>query len=152
MERTIRGDGHAPVPALIDALRLDLGFELEIGEAAGQVIDSDTPAHTKHVTFLEMYVRGTPTPAKSGAETTWGVGISSDVTAANCRAVISAANVLAGDRPFLCPKRIFAQHPRVAGDWLNHGVNLRTGGLTPSSDQLEEIFGSTLRVQIAAQN
>ncbi|KAG6897162.1 hypothetical protein C0992_003668 [Termitomyces sp. T32_za158] len=147
--RTIRGDGHAPVPALVDALRSDLGLELEIGEATGQVINDDTPVHTKYVTFLEMYLRGAPVNSKSGAGTTWGVGVSSDVTAAKCRAVISAANILAGDRSFLRQKRIFTPRPRVAGDWIHHGVKLRTGGLTPSSDQ--EIFG-TLRVQTPTQN
>ncbi|KAG5339451.1 hypothetical protein C0989_004187 [Termitomyces sp. Mn162] len=147
--RTIRGDGHAPVLALIDALRSDLGFELDIGEVTGQVINDETPASTKYVTLLEMYVRGAPIPSKSGVGTTWGVGISSDITAAKCRAVISAANALAGDRSFLRPKRIFTPRPKLADDWIHHGVKLRTGGITPSSDQ--EIFG-TLRVQTPTQN
>ncbi|KAG6816235.1 hypothetical protein H0H87_007562 [Tephrocybe sp. NHM501043] len=149
--RTIHGDGNGPVLALIDALHSDLGFELAIGESAAQTIDNDSPAHTKFVTLLELHLPGVA-PSKSGTGTSWGVGISSDVAAAKCRAVISAANTLAGDRSFLRPKRIFSPRPKVtkvdSNDWI-HEVKLRAGGLPPPSDK--ELFGS-FRVETPTQN
>ncbi len=71
-------------------LQAYLDLELTTGEYAAQTINTDnTP---KAATFLEM--RG------PGGESAWGVGISDSVTASKCRAVISAANGLIGDRPF----------------------------------------------------
>ncbi|KAG6914329.1 hypothetical protein DXG01_000977 [Tephrocybe rancida] len=148
--RTIHGDGNGPVLALLDALRCDLGFELELGESAAQTINKDSPAHTKSVTFLEMHLPGV-SPNKSGVGTCWGVGISSDVAAAKCRAVISAANALSGNRSFLRPKRIFSPRPKVtkvdSNDWI-HEVKLRAGGVPPSD---QDILGS-FRVETPTQN
>ncbi|KAG6828068.1 hypothetical protein H0H92_009370 [Tricholoma furcatifolium] len=127
--RTIRGDGHGPVLALINALHSDLGFELEVGEFAAQTINDESPAHTKFVTFLEMHLPGV-SPSKSGVGSSWGVGISSDVAAAKCRAVISAANVLVGDRALLPLKRTFSPRPSTvkgSNDWI-HEIKLRAGG------------------------
>ncbi|KAF5371465.1 hypothetical protein D9615_009592 [Tricholomella constricta] len=142
IQRTIHGDGQGPVLAILDALRSDLAFALEIGESAAQTVHDDSPAHTKSVTFVELYERGM-SPSKSGVGSFWGVGISSDVTTAKCRAVISAANVLVGDRTFPRPKRIFSPRPKVTAvdsdGWL-HEVKLRAGGVAPRSEQ--EIYGS----------
>ncbi|GLB33201.1 putative 2-isopropylmalate synthase [Lyophyllum shimeji] len=137
VERSIRGDGRAPVLAFLDALRTDLAFDLEVGESASQTINGDSPARAKSVTFLEAYEPGT-SPSKSGVGSFWGVGISSDVTTAKCRAVVSAANRIVGDRTFPRPKKIFAPRPKIStvdsDSWL-HEVKLRSGGLQPRSEK-----------------
>ncbi|RDB20299.1 2-isopropylmalate synthase [Hypsizygus marmoreus] len=136
-KRTIRGDGHGPVLAALDALRADLALELNIGESAGQTINADSPAYAKAVTFLEMYLPGT-SPSKSGAGSVWGVGISYDVTASKCRAVISATNKLLGDRSLPRARKIFSPRPTASNvdsdSWLQ-GIKLRAGRIPSRSDQ-----------------
>lgn len=128
-KRTIRGDGRGPVLAVLDALRADLAFELSIGESAAQITNSESPAHAKVVTFIEMHLPEV-SPSKSGVGSVWGVGISSDVTTSKCRAVVSAANGLVGDRKLPNAKKIFSPRPtmsKVDSDGWLHGVKLRAG-------------------------
>jgi 2-isopropylmalate synthase len=136
--RTLRGDGRGPVLAVLEALRADLGVELIICESAAQTINADSPAHTKAVTFIEMALPG-ESPAKSGQGSIWGVGISSDVATSKCRAVVSAANRLVGDREFPRPKNVFSPRPTFskmgADSWIRV-VKLRAGrALSPPSEQ-----------------
>ncbi|KAG6849257.1 hypothetical protein H0H93_009962 [Arthromyces matolae] len=144
--RTIRGDGTNPVSALIDAIHSDLGLKLTIGESSSEILNNDIPARTQYVTYLEMAIPG-DNPGSS-----WGVGMSSDITAAKCRAVISAANSIVGDRALLRPRRILSPRPKAtkvdSDDWIRD-VRLRTGGVMPSTDK--EIFGS-FRVETPTQN
>jgi 2-isopropylmalate synthase len=129
--RTISGDGRGVVLAALDALKSDLDLALAIGESAAQTINADNLPHSKIVTFLELSTAET-TPSKSGIGSTWGVGISSDVATSKCRAVISAANCLVGDKSFPRAKMVFT--PRSStnqpqGDsWLQE-VTLRAGRL-----------------------
>lgn len=129
--RTICGDGRGVVLAALDALKSDLDLSLNIGESAAQTINADNLPHAKCVTYVELALEGT-TPSKSGVGSTWGVGISSDIATSKCRAVISAANCLVGDRAFPRARMVFT--PRSAGS-KNHGeswlqeVKLRAGRL-----------------------
>jgi 2-isopropylmalate synthase len=93
--RTIRGEGRGIVPAVLDAFRADLGLELNIGESAEQILQPN-PTQSEFVTFIELFLPGS-SPAKSGAGSIWGVGISSDEVTSKCRAVVSAANQLFDD-------------------------------------------------------
>jgi 2-isopropylmalate synthase len=102
--RVIRGVGRGPVPAILDAFRTDLGFELSVGELAVQTIEEGS-TRPKVVTFIELVPPGS-SPAKSGAGSVWGVGMSSNETTSKCRAVVSAANQLVGDVDFTSPANI----------------------------------------------
>lgn len=143
-QRTVRGDGRGPVLAVLEALRADLGLELNICESAAQTIHADSPAHTKSVTFIEMSLPGT-SPTKSGLGSTWGVGVSSDVSTSKCRAVVSAANQLVGDREFPRPRNVFSPRPTLskagADSWL-HEVKLRAGRLLsqPTDQERHDSF------------
>jgi len=127
--RTIQGDGRGVVLAALDALRRDLDLKLAIGESAAQTINADNLPHAKCATFIELFFEGT-SPSKSGGGSTWGTGISSDVATSKCRAIISAANSLVGDRQFPAAKMVFS--PRSGGknangdSWLQE-VKLRAG-------------------------
>ncbi|KAF5363759.1 hypothetical protein D9756_001105 [Leucocoprinus leucothites] len=129
--RTITGDGRGIVLAALDALKSDLDLSPDIGESTSQTINADNLPHAKCVTILELFVAGT-TPSKSGVGSTWGVGISSDVATSKCRAVISAANCLAGDKSFPRAKMVFTPRSsanKYHGDgWLQE-VKLRAGRL-----------------------
>jgi 2-isopropylmalate synthase len=129
--RSISGDGRGVVLAMLDALKSDLEFTFNIGESAAHTINADNIPQAKCATFLELCNEGT-TPSKSGVGSTWGVGISSDVATSKCRAVISAASHLVGDKPFPRAKMVFTPRSAskmVQGDnWLQE-VTLRAGRL-----------------------
>ncbi|KAF8075788.1 2-isopropylmalate synthase [Lyophyllum atratum] len=148
--RTIRGDGRGPVLAFLEALRLDLACDFQIGESASHAINEESHARAKSVTYIEMYHTGT-TPSKSGVGSFWGVGISSDVTTSKCRAVVSAANRLVGERSFPRAKKIFSPRPKItkvdSDSWIQ-GVTLRAGSRPQRSEQ--EIQGS-FRVETPTQ-
>ncbi|KAK0490273.1 2-isopropylmalate synthase [Armillaria novae-zelandiae] len=127
--RIIQGDGSNTVQAVLNAMQVYLDLELTTGEYAAQAINNDSTP--KSATFLEM--RG------PGCESAWGVGISDSVTTSKCRAVISAANGLIGDRP-IPRKMIFTPRPlpaqsQLSDNWLRD-VKLRTGhALLPTPEQ-----------------
>ncbi|KAF9442282.1 hypothetical protein P691DRAFT_681794, partial [Macrolepiota fuliginosa MF-IS2] len=129
--RTIHGDGRGVVLAVLDALKSDLDLALNIGESAVQTINADNLPHSKCATFVELSLEGT-TPSKSGAGSTWGVGISSDVATSKCRAIISAASCLSGEKTFPAAKMVFTPRSgatKAQGDgWLQE-VKLRAGRL-----------------------
>ncbi|KAK0227086.1 2-isopropylmalate synthase [Armillaria nabsnona] len=127
--RIIQGDGSNTVQAVLHAMQAYLDLELTTVEYAAQTVNTDnTP---KAATFLEM--------CGPGGEIAWGVGISDSVTASKCRAVISAANGLIGDRP-IPRKMIFTPRPlpaqsQLSDNWLRD-VKLRTGhALLPTPEQ-----------------
>lgn len=128
--RTISGDGRGVVLAALDALKLDLDLGLKIGESATQTINGDIPLHTKYATFVELSLDGAT--SKPGVGSYWGVGVSPDVATSKCRAIVSAANRLVGDKPFPRAKMVFT--PRSSGNtaqgdsWLQE-VKLRAGRL-----------------------
>lgn len=147
-KRVIRGDGYGPVLAVLNAIHTDLGLELAIAEFATQTINSSDLAHSKAVTFIEMLTPGS-TPSKSGLGSVWGVGVSSNVVTSKCRAVISAANSIAGDREFPRAKMVFSPRPGLpqprANSWLQE-VKLRAGHLllrTPEHDRQESLKAET---------
>lgn len=127
--RIVQGDGGNTVQAVLNAIQAYLDLELTTGECAAQTINNDN--NPKAATFLEM--RG------PGGECAWGVGISDSVTTSKCRAVISAANGLIGDRP-IPRKMIFTPRPlpaqsQLSDNWLRD-VKLRTGhALLPTPEQ-----------------
>ncbi|KAF8890417.1 hypothetical protein BD779DRAFT_1469324 [Infundibulicybe gibba] len=135
--RTIRGDGRGPVLAVIEALRADLSLDLSLGEFAAQTLNADNPSQSKAVTFMEALHSNTA-PSKSGAGSIWGVGISSDVTTSKCRAVISAANGLIGDRELPRARMVFSPRPALpqGESWL-HEVKLRAGHVTLRTPEIE---------------
>ncbi|KAG6849255.1 hypothetical protein H0H93_009960 [Arthromyces matolae] len=90
--RTIRGDGPNPSLALISAIHSSLGVAFAISDSVSQVLDHQVPTQTKHVAYIELSIQDLVIASS------WGIGISSDATAATCRAVISALNVIVGDR------------------------------------------------------
>ena len=115
----ICGVGRGAVLAMLDAFRVDLCLELNIGESSEQIIE-DNPTQPKSVTFIEMFLPGS-SPEKSGVGSTWGIGISSDVITSRCRAVVSATNQLVGGgdllKSTLTPSEIMASN--VSGDgWV----------------------------------
>lgn len=128
--RDIQGDGSNTVQAVMNAMHTCLDLELTTGEYAAQMINAEKAP--KAATFLEL--RG------PGGESAWGVGISDDVTTSKCRAVISAANGLLGDRPIIPQKMMFTPRPLLAqsqlsDNWLRD-VKLRTGhALLPTPEQ-----------------
>lgn len=133
IKRTIRGDGRGPVRAALDAIRSDLGLDLNIGEFTSHTVNADKLPQSKTATFIEMYLTG-GTPSKSGAGSTWGVGISSDVATSKCRAVFSAANGLIQDHVFPRARMVFSPRPLIANrseSWFAE-VKLRTGRLLSS--------------------
>ncbi|KAK0205860.1 2-isopropylmalate synthase [Desarmillaria ectypa] len=135
--RTIQGDGSNTVQAVLNAMRTYLDLELTSGEYAAQTINTDNVP--KAATFLEL--------CGPGGEDTWGVGISDDVTTSKCRAVISAANGLIGDRP-IPRKMIFTPRPlpaqsQLSDNWLLD-VKLRTGhALLPTPERAEFVKRET---------
>jgi len=110
--RTVRGEGRGPVLAILDAFRVDLGFQLNIGESVEQMVGKDS-AQSNFVTFIEVYLPGS-FPTKSGADSRWGVGLSSDMVTSKCRAVVSAANQLVGDMNFSSPTNITSVEPAAS--------------------------------------
>jgi 2-isopropylmalate synthase len=118
--RVIHGEGRGLVLAILDAFRTDLGFELSIGELEVQAIEEDS-ARSKSVTFIEL-LPPESSPAKSGAGSVWGVGISSDETTSKCQAVVSATNQLVGDVDFKSPTNIMSAKPSPSvvfgGGWF----------------------------------
>lgn len=130
-QRTIQGDGRGVALAALDALKRDLDLKFTIGESAGQTINADNLPYAKCATLIELSFAGT-IPSKSGTGSTWGVGISSDVATSKCRAVISAANCLVGDRQLPSAKMVYNSRSfgkSAHGDsWLQE-VKLRAGRL-----------------------
>lgn len=127
-KRTIRGDGHTPVLAILGAFRADLDVELDMGEFASQNDHSDQPAFIKTVTFLEVLSPGCA-GSQSGVGSVWGVGISSDVTTSKLRAIVSGANGIIGDSVIPGPKKTFVSRPALSSDsrsWLCD-VKMRSG-------------------------
>ncbi|MBZ6376936.1 MAG: hypothetical protein LBE67_18765 [Kocuria palustris] len=85
-KRSIRGDGNGPVSALLNALNsaFDGGsHNLEVREYSEHAIGagSDVKA-ASYVCLVD----------KESGRVTWGVGVSTDVTEASLRAVLSAAS------------------------------------------------------------
>ncbi|KAL0948955.1 hypothetical protein HGRIS_009060 [Hohenbuehelia grisea] len=122
--RTIRGDGKGAALATINALSCDLGLQLTIHEFSSQSVNPDSYPQQKTATYLEASIDGSESH-------TWGVGISSEVVTSKCRAIISAANAIVGDRVLSSPRKVFTPRPvpaskRVTESWL-HGVMLRAG-------------------------
>ncbi|KAF9439584.1 hypothetical protein P691DRAFT_833962, partial [Macrolepiota fuliginosa MF-IS2] len=124
--RTIHGNGFGIVFAVLDALKSDLNLALTIGESAVQTINAGHHSDVKCVTFVELSLEGT-TPSKSGASSTWGIGISSEVATSKCRAIISAANCIGGDRALTSIPRC-GDSKTSSGAWLQ-GVKSRAGRL-----------------------
>ncbi|KAF5364691.1 hypothetical protein D9758_005620 [Tetrapyrgos nigripes] len=140
--RSIQGDGKGTVAAVLDAFKDDLDLEFDVGETFSQSLDAN-----KSATFVELIVPGT-SASKSGAGTHWGVGVSSDVATSKCRALVSAANRLVGDKPLPRPRMVYT--PRrspsvqreVSDAWLRD-VKLRTGHSlprTPGDSDLKELL------------
>lgn len=124
--RAISGDGRGIVLAALDALKSDLDLTFKIGESETQTLNGDIPSHTKYATFVELAIDG------AAASKSWGVGISSDVATSKCRAIISAANRLVGDKTFPRAKMVFiprSSDNKVQGDsWLRE-AKLKAGRL-----------------------
>lgn len=134
--RSIRGDGKGTVAAVLEAFRADLDLEFDVGETFSQSLDSK-----KSATFVELVLPGS-SASKSGAGTHWGVGVSSDVATSKCRALVSAANRLVGEKQLPRPKMVY--NPRrspsvtreVSDIWLRD-VKLRTGHTVPRTPDAE---------------
>ncbi|KAJ7662928.1 hypothetical protein B0H17DRAFT_1093267 [Mycena rosella] len=139
--RSIRGDGATPVLAILDALRSSLGIEFVAGEFAAHPVD------TNACSYVEMHLPA-DAPSKSGVGSVWGVGISSDVATAKCRAVISAVNTLIGSRELPPAKRVYQRPPILtlgsAGSWFKVG-KLRTGHtpVTPKENEARMLEASS---------
>ncbi|KAJ4479352.1 2-isopropylmalate synthase [Lentinula aciculospora] len=135
--RKIMGDGKGVHLALLDALRGDLDLEVDIGDS------------TKTVTYLEVNLPGSPT-SKSGAGSVWGVGVSSDPTTSQCRAIISGINGLVGDKRFPRAKVVFTprrdQSAQRSESWLRD-FTFRAGHNvlhTPEHERSELIAASPI--------
>ncbi|KAJ3798147.1 2-isopropylmalate synthase [Lentinula aff. detonsa] len=144
--RRIMGDGKGVHSALLDALRNDLEFEVNIGEV---VYQSSSGEDAKTVTYLEVNTPGS-SPSKSGAGSVWGVGISSDSATSQCRAIISGVNSLIGDRRFPHPKMVFTprrdQSAQRSESWLRD-FTFRAGHSvvrTPEHERSELIAASPI--------
>lgn len=81
IEKKISGTGNGPVSSLLNALKSS-GIELDVKELAEHSIGSG--ADTRAASYIEL--------VNPEGRRIWGVGVDEDVTAANLKAVLSAAS------------------------------------------------------------
>ncbi|KAJ8082472.1 2-isopropylmalate synthase (Alpha-isopropylmalate synthase) (Alpha-IPM synthetase) [Marasmius tenuissimus] len=137
--RTVSGEGKDVIEAALDALDSDLDFGLSFGETFDQTLSADNLPQPKTVTYVELFHPGSQ-PSKSGLGSVWGVGVSSDPAVAKARAVVSAANILVGDRKLPRPKMVYTPRKDLSvarttsESWRE--VILRTGhGIPPTPER-----------------
>ncbi|GJJ10240.1 hypothetical protein Clacol_004466 [Clathrus columnatus] len=95
--RVVRGDGNGLLSALLDALKNDLGIDLDVREYSEHSIGEGT--NVKAASYVEL-VEG-PNREDATVSTTgfWGVGVDSDTISSGLHAVISAVNRVIGNLP-----------------------------------------------------
>lgn len=82
--KVINGVGNGPVDALADAMHENFGVEMKVLDLEEHAIKGKGGSDAPAIAFVPIHV--------PGREPIWGVGMSSDTTTANLKAVLSAVN------------------------------------------------------------
>lgn len=86
-ERTIEGKGNGPINAFLNAVRNELGYQLQLTSFEEHAIDRGSDAMAAAYVEIEL----------PSGETNWGIGIHSSIITASLRAVVSAINIAASE-------------------------------------------------------
>ncbi|MGK9233869.1 2-isopropylmalate synthase [Inquilinus limosus] len=81
VEKTIQGEGNGPLNAFVDALRREIGVDVDIADYREHALRSGSDSSA--ATYVE---------ARIGGKTLFGVGIDSNIVMASLKAVASAVN------------------------------------------------------------
>lgn len=82
--RTVSGEGNGPIAAFVQALKSDLGIEIDVHDYAEHALSVGSNARA--VAYVEAQA--------PGGSIRWGVGVDESILAASLKAVISAVNRL----------------------------------------------------------
>ena len=85
-EQSVSGRGNGLISSVVATLRESFGVELEVRDYAEHALAKGSDARA--AAYVECVT--------AGGQTVWGVGIDEDVATASVRAVLSAANAVAG--------------------------------------------------------
>lgn len=83
-KQSITGSGNGPISAFIDAIKTDLGLDLDVKHYHEHSLGSDSKS--KAATYIEVTV--------DGKDTIWGIGINEDVSFASFLSLVSILNGL----------------------------------------------------------
>ena len=88
-EREITGKGNGPIAAFVDAMASHCGVSLKVRDYAEHAVGGGADATA--VSYVEV--------ATEAGEVLWGVGMHPNIVVSSLRAVVSAANRVAGSMP-----------------------------------------------------
>jgi len=81
---TVTGEGNGPIAAFVNALRKDLGIQIDVHDYAEHAVSAGTDAQA--AAYVEVQ--------DADGTIRWGVGTDESILAASLKAVISAVNRL----------------------------------------------------------